>query len=583
MYLSRLSLRQLLIVPYVVLVIVAAAIIGMLSYGAGRNAVNSLSNYVLSETVSRIFQAINKHIAGSETVLQTAFPPDMHAPASIVDNLDVLRTRLWLATSIHRNPSNYAYYGDRKGHFVGLYRHSENEAELRLRSDGNSSRSIYRFSGINGELNDPVIEQAIFEPRDRPWYEAGKSSLHQTWTSIYIDFSTLELVSTRARRVNNSAGEFEGVVATDLSMDLLNQFLKELKLTKNGFAFIVEPDGNLVATSRGPHIIVGDDDNNMRLNAADSSDRLITATYESVKALTEQSKEVALPATGWFKGPDGEIIQTGYHRLRDAAGLDWIIAVAVPRSDFMHDMTGNVKRTVILALLACVLIACIGLTVLNLISKDLRQLANAARLMGDGVLDTDIPTQRLDEIGILANAFSTMQTRLLTDRLTGIPNREAWTRIIEERIIDQRRQATGRSFAVLFIDLNGFKAINDRLGHEVGDKVLVEIAQRLDASLNADDLAARFGGDEFIVLLNTVSNRKDVESRRDAIESLLAAPLQTLDTNGVKSDKFNFGAAIGIAICPDDGVDLNTLIKTADKDMYERKNLVKARIHVEYG
>ena len=92
MYLSRLSLRQLLIVPYVVLVIVAAAIIGMLSYGAGRNAVNSLSNYVLSETVSRIFQAINKHIAGSETVLQTAFPPDMHAPASIVDNLDVLRT-----------------------------------------------------------------------------------------------------------------------------------------------------------------------------------------------------------------------------------------------------------------------------------------------------------------------------------------------------------------------------------------------------------------------------------------------------------------------------------------------------------
>ena len=113
--------------------------------------------------------------------------------------------------------------------------------------------------------------------------------------------------------------------------------------------------------------------------------------------------------------------------------------------------------------------------------------------------------------------------------------------------------------------------------------MLVEIAQRLDASLNTDDLAARFGGDEFIVLLNSVFNRKDVESRRNSIEDLLAAPLRTLDITGVKFEKLNFEAAIGMAICPDDGVDLKTLIKTADKDMYERKNLAKARIHVEYG
>ena len=239
---SRASLRQMLIIPYVVLVVFAATIIGMLSYNAGRDAVDTLSDHVLRETVNRISQAVDKHISGSEAVLETAFPADIYPPSSIKDDLDALRTRFWLATSIHRNPNNYAYYGNRDGHFIGLWRFSETEAELRLRTDGVSPRSIYHYSRIHGELGNPELETRVFEPRERPWYKAGHETEKQTWTSIYIDFKTSQLVSTRARRVNNAAGEFEGVVATDLSMQLLNEFLKDLKLTPNGFAFIVESD-----------------------------------------------------------------------------------------------------------------------------------------------------------------------------------------------------------------------------------------------------------------------------------------------------------------------------------------------------
>ena len=87
----------------------------------------------------------------------------------IVDELDELRTRFWLATSIHRDPNNYVYYGNRKGQFIGLWRYSEVDAELRLRSDGVSPRSIYQFSRIHGELKEPELETRIFEPRKRPW------------------------------------------------------------------------------------------------------------------------------------------------------------------------------------------------------------------------------------------------------------------------------------------------------------------------------------------------------------------------------------------------------------------------------
>lgn len=573
----RASLRRLLTIPYVALLLLTAALIGFLSYSAGRNAVDSLSNTVLSETTSRIAQAVDRHIAGSEAVLETAFPKDLAPPLSIEDDIDELRLRLWLATSIHRDPSNYAYYGDRNGQFIGLYRFSENEAELRLRIDDESLRSIYRYSRINGKLENPVTEKRMFEPRNRPWYKAGQGTQSQTWTSVYIDFKTLELVSTRVRRVNDANGKFEGVVATDVSLQLLNDFLTELRLTPNGFAFIVEPDGNLIAISRGPHIRKGIGEDNARLNASDSADALFAPTYQSVMKLTGENRNGTDVKTSSFRGPDGAIVQTGYARLVDDAGLDWIVAVAVPRDDFMHVVIRNVRRTVVLALLASLMIGFIGWTVLNVITRDLRQLANAARDVGEGVLDIRIPINRKDEIGDLARAFSTMQQRLQTDRLTGIPNREAVIRRIEDRIIHQRRSTDSRPFAILFVDLNGFKSINDRMGHNAGDQALIDIGQKLQTSLRAQDMAGRYGGDEFIVLLDDVSNRDAANAARDKLRTLLSESLQSIIGQQLSESELVAGAAIGVALCPDDGNDLHTLIKQADEDMYQNKRVQPRR------
>ncbi len=605
-FLSHASLRQMLTLPYVALVLLSALVIGLLSYRAGSEAVDSLSERVLSEMVERIAQAVDKHISGSEAVLETAFPTDVPAPVSIKDELDALRTRFWLATSVHLEPNNYAYYGNRSGQFFGLYRFSEAEAELRLRLEGEPMRSTYHYKGIRGALGTGQPESRVYDPRERPWYKAGQGTADQTWTSIYIDFKTLQLVGTRARRVNNAAGQFEGVVATDLSLAHLNNFLKGLQHSTNGYAFIVEPDGNLIATSRGPHLRKGVGDDNTRLNAANSEDPLIVATYQSVKALIQRppdkvlsitsattsaaasapaptaagqkAKNASSAKTGSFVGPGGEVIQTGYVSLRDAAGLDWIVAVAVPRSDFMHKVTDNLKRTAILALLACGLIVGIGVLVLNVIARDLRRLAFAAKSMGEGIFDAKVPTERNDEIGDLAKSFAGMQAKLFTDKLTGISNREAMIRRIEDRIIRQRRSGDSRPFAVLFLDLNGFKQINDRFGHDVGDRVLREVSHRLTRHLRESDMAARYGGDEFVVLLENVPHRASAEAARDKLEAQLAEPLESLKGLSNEMLLVSGGASIGIALCPSEGADLQTLLKRADEDMYERKQARASRI-----
>ena len=564
------TLRQMLTVPYVVLVLVASTVIGGLSYLTGRDAVDTLSDYLLTETVGRISQAVERHVSGSGAVLETAFPTGINAPEHLESAVNELRARFWLATSMHRDPHNYVYYGDKTGHFLGLWRHSDSEAELRLRLDADQPRNIFRFSGIAGKLDRPHREETIFDPRQRPWYIAGHEAQQHTWTSIYVDFKTLELVGTRARRVNGSDGSFQGVIATDLSLKKINTFLHQLKLSKSGFAFIVEPDGNLIAASRGPHLKKGPDNKNERLNAEASNDPLIVATYKTVRELMTQSDSVTVPRTSVFKTEDDQSIQVGYARVQDDAGLDWIIAVAVPRKDFLSGITSNLKTTALLALLVAALIVAIGYAIMGAIAKDLNQLIQVTRDVGNGVIDTTVPRMRTQELGDLSSSFLSMKQRLMTDRLTGLANREAFMRHVEEKFVAKRRTLDHQGFALLFVDLNGFKNINDTFGHDAGDQVLRIVSERMKAALRSEDFLARFAGDEFLVLLEGVESRAAAQTIREMLEAKLTEVISLEAANGPVQALT--GAAIGLAIYPTDGRDVDTLIQTADADMYTRKS-----------
>jgi diguanylate cyclase (GGDEF)-like protein len=278
--------------------------------------------------------------------------------------------------------------------------------------------------------------------------------------------------------------------------------------------------------------------------------------------------EGAQPRTAVFAAADGQQIEAAYARIRDTAGLDWIIVTAVPRSDFLGEVTKNFERTVVVALFASLLTVAIGFMVLSVVAHDLRQLAVAARRVGDGDLNAAFDVARSDEIGDLAKSFRLMQTRLLSDRLTGLANREAFMRRVDERLARQKERPEPRPFAILFVDLNDFKHINDRFGHDVGDKVLQEMAQRMRSGLRSRDLVGRYAGDEFVVMLDAVHSRDDAESARANLEEMLGAPLLAVDPTGTAAST---GASVGLAMYPDDGSDVETLVQQSDADMYRRK------------
>ncbi len=149
------------------------------------------------------------------------------------------------------------------------------------------------------------------------------------------------------------------------------------------------------------------------------------------------------------------------------------------------------------------------------------------------------------------------------DSLTNLPNREMFNELLRHAIemADRHR----RQFAVLFIDLDRFKVINDSLGHDAGDTLLVAIADRLRLSLRGSDVVARLGGDEFVVILEETRDRGGVEHVAAELLTALGQPMQ------LSGHECHTTASIGIAMYPDDGADLQTLTKNADMAMYLAK------------
>ena len=150
------------------------------------------------------------------------------------------------------------------------------------------------------------------------------------------------------------------------------------------------------------------------------------------------------------------------------------------------------------------------------------------------------------------------------DFLTDLPNRMLICDRIANAIALARRN--GKRRAVLFLDLDGFKHINDSLGHPIGDQLLQSVAQRLRACVRNSDTVSRQGGDEFVVLLSEIEHAEDAARSAEKMVQALAAP------HNVAGKELHITGSIGISIYPDDGQDAETLIKCADTAMYHAKD-----------
>ncbi|MBM7605233.1 diguanylate cyclase (GGDEF)-like protein [Metabacillus crassostreae] len=184
-----------------------------------------------------------------------------------------------------------------------------------------------------------------------------------------------------------------------------------------------------------------------------------------------------------------------------------------------------------------------------------------------------------DEIGDLANQINEMLDALETysekwkqranyDSLTNLPNREFLTQLITEEMTKKG------NFSVFFMDLDGFKDVNDTYGHETGDKLLQVVSERLKNVVRSGDAVSRLGGDEFVLLIKKASDQQIIIDLAERIVEVVSEPFH------INSSVINVSASIGIATYPQHGADYRSLVKNADEAMYKAKRNGKNNYYI---
>ncbi len=186
------------------------------------------------------------------------------------------------------------------------------------------------------------------------------------------------------------------------------------------------------------------------------------------------------------------------------------------------------------------------------------------------VLFNDVTVQKAAEEA-LQESLTTLRHHAQHDHLTGLPNRALFDDRLQLAVEEARRH--GRTLAVLFVDLDDFKRVNDEHGHAVGDAVLVEVARRMRGMLRASDTLARMHGDEFVVLLPEIAHTDDAEALAQTLLTEVAAPIEAA------GQRIGVSASVGVSFFPRDALDPSLLLRSADAAMYEakaaRKNVVR--------
>lgn len=377
-------------------------------------------------------------------------------------------------------------------------------------ADGNIINSTRAFEKHNVSDQDYFRQQLKFDQlaSGQPWQDPYS----RTWKLTF------------SRKINTPEGAFAGIVFTSVEASYFVSGYEESKLGELGALGILGTDGIFRVRRTGEKVVSGE-----KVNFSD----LVPNNEEFEEP---ESLEVRLQHNSWDKVKRYTAVSQLY---------DFPLAVVLGLSEQEQmQKVSQLKRVYLLrASVASVAITLIVIVLLRL-SLQLKHSRNSA----------------LEEHIVHAKKIEHLAFH---DSLTGLPNRSFFSQLLSQGVAESKRYE--RCFALLFLDLDRFKIINDTLGHDAGDELLKEVARRLTEALRETDTVARLGGDEFVVLLPEMNDEKQLSAVAKKILSTVGRPFH------LAGQDLRVTVSIGISVFPTDGEDEQTLVKNADIAMYHAK------------
>ena len=309
--------------------------------------------------------------------------------------------------------------------------------------------------------------------------------------------------------------------------------------------------------------------------------RFLQDEFPDVQQLLDTQTESLI---GRSDGKDTSLV-AAFVRLATNAGNREsfvVLGLAQPEEYVLKESSRLGERIIQVVIFASLLAVLIATIASRALTSSLKRINLAVQQFARERKSAPLPVQRQDELGQLARSFVQMQEEIVEhleelsrsrnalehlarhDPLTGLPNRRVFFERLEHALAAARRSA--KPLAVLFVDLDHFKQLNDSLGHSIGDRVLQAVANLLRSATRESDTVARLGGDEFVILIEQLDDPGRVVAVLHKLHERFQLPM-LLDGHEVKVQ-----ASMGVSLFPRDGDDIESLVQQADRAMYVAKN-----------
>ncbi|WP_347332846.1 bifunctional diguanylate cyclase/phosphodiesterase [Marinimicrobium locisalis] len=432
---------------------------------------------------------------------------------------------------------------------------------------------IWPASLVSAHKPDHDVTEEIFYTLAEPAHNPERKP---RWTPLYFD--AYSQTWTMSLLVPMYIGqEFIGVVGADLRAALLFSQLNQVEDDfKSLEGFIFSREGELIVHSAQSERLPSEAEQppQKTFNPRDETDAGMRGFIDAVlaeavapgavqvRSLREQTQHVSyqpLPQLGWY------------------VGLHYSHKV-------LEDEYAATMKVIYQNLIGMLLFLAVGLYygLKWVVTRRVQALASMTERVGADNWDLRVPESGKDEISQLARGINRMLEKInelirglnhniqdmerlaYYDQLTGLENRFLFKAQLRTALSTTTRDR--QQLALLYLDLDHFKDINDSLGHEAGDQLLVEVAHRLRGCLREEDSVARLGGDEFAVLLRHVKEARYASLVAEKIIDALRRPIR------LSAQEVVVGASIGITLAPDDSSDIEILMRNADLAMYQAKN-----------
>ena len=404
------SLRLLLVAPFVVQIF---AVVGITGYLALRNGQQSVSN-LASQLTNKASYLVNQHL---NSYLNT--PPKINQinidaiDIGLLNLQDFQKSGRYFWKQMQSYKVSAIGYALTNGDFIGA-NYVKEGSEIVI--DEVSSRTNYKDYSYSTDLEGnrvKVINIEDYFPLREPWYYETFQANRPVWTKVYAWNIKQGIFAVSVNQpIYGKKKEIIGVIGTDLLLSSISIFLSQIEISPSAKIFVIERDGLLIASSNKENMFAITNDKSERLNILQSQDPLVRATakYLQKKFGGFQPIQTGFQSSDFDYQGERQFLQVT--PWRDRYGLDWLVVVVMPESDFMAQIHANTRITILLCIAALLIAILVGLITSRWLAKPIQSLSQAAAAIADGELETRVNIQAINELEVLSTSFNKMASEL---------------------------------------------------------------------------------------------------------------------------------------------------------------------------